>query len=609
PYKHDTATPWKRSYLPDFYLPEHDLYLEHFGINRDGKTAPNVNGARYREAMDWKRKLHRDHGTVLLETYSWMREEGTLTRELERQLRDHGAEPKLLSKDEIAAIVEQANTPFAEFLGLIDTFRALFQGQGASWEALQAKAQTERERAFLAVFQPVFAAYRARLAETRTIDFDDMINAARAHVQAGQFTSPYTHIIIDEFQDISETRLGLLMDLRAQVPHARLFAVGDDWQSIYRFAGSDVGIMTSFVDHVGPAARVDLDIAYRYPQRLVDVSSRFVMKNPAQLRKALRAASGDGESQPVTIIQEEAGEENAAAAAIALAAACDEVVARAAGQPASVLILGRYNALDDHHVRGNIVRLAQQGIAARFLTVHKAKGQEADFVIVPGLKRGARGFPSEIADDPVLQLVLSPGEAFPHSEERRLLYVALTRARRHVFLIVPAREPSDFVTEDLDSDELREYVRRVGASPRPTLVCPRCKGRTIVRRDGKGSSFWACEHFPLCHGRLDPCPRCQQGVMVFRPDAAAGQEFECMACHYQRPACARCGEGFMVERNGRRGPFLGCSMFARGGCEYTQDGHDVAVRQPAGVRTPPGAPLGPLRQRVRAPRETPPTAH
>lgn len=585
PYKVETRTPWKRAYLPDFYLPEHDIYLEHFGINSSGGTAPHVNARRYKDAIQWKRNLHRENGTTLVETYSWMREDGALTREMERLLEAHGVIPRRLSDEEITAIVEEANISFSDFLGLIDTFRALFQGQGASWSAVHSHAHTVRDQVFLTIFRPAYEAYRKHLEETGAIDFDDMINLAREHVQADRYRSRYTHIIVDEFQDISATRLGLLTDLRAQVPRARLFAVGDDWQSIYRFAGSDVGIMTNLPAFVGPLARVDLDLAYRYPQELVDISSWFVTRNPAQLQKHLRSASGAGGDPPITILYQEARTREDAASALEIA--CEEIIARSGGKPATVLILGRYNSDNSDDVSRCIARLRNARVIARFLTVHKAKGQEADFVILPDLRRGTRGFPAQIADDAVLRMVLSPGEAFPHAEERRLFYVALTRARRRVYLIVPERDPSEFVTAELCSEELQQYVR-VRGDARYKPLCPRCNGRTIVLKDGGGKPFWACEHFPVCHGRLTSCPQCVTGVMELTT-AQDQDAFVCRVCQHTRPRCPRCGEGFLLERNGRRGPFLGCSMFAQEACRYTCDGHDVTRCPPDSMHLSSGS--------------------
>jgi len=86
------------------------------------------------------------------------------------------------------------------------------------------------------------------------------------------------------------------------------------------------------------------------------------------------------------------------------------------------------------------------------LTVHRSKGLEADYVILDGLTADKFGFPSEIEDDPLLGLVLARQDNYPHAEERRLFYVALTRARHQVHLIVDRNQPSPFALELLSNE-------------------------------------------------------------------------------------------------------------------------------------------------------------
>jgi len=284
PYPEPTATPWRRQYQPDFYLPDYDLYLEHFGIDARGEPASGIDGAAYRQAMEWKRALHRLHGTTLVETYSYLKDRGGLIDNLEHLLASHGVVPQQLSEEDKAAITADGNRPFSDFVNLIAQFLSLYQGAGSDRVAVEARAKSKRDRGFLEIFWRLFDAYRAELNRTGRIDFDDMINRARDYVRANRFRGNFTHILVDEFQDISLNRLGLLIELRSQAPHGRLFVVGDDWQSIYRFAGSDVGIIiTHLPDHVGAIARVDLDIAFRYPQELLVATSAFVTANPSQL--------------------------------------------------------------------------------------------------------------------------------------------------------------------------------------------------------------------------------------------------------------------------------------------------------------------------------------
>ena len=229
-------------------------------------------------------------------------------------------------------------------------------------------------------------------------------------------------------------------------------------------------------------------------------------------------------------------------------------------------MLARYNFTLDE-----FTRLGPEGPQpTRALTVHSAKGLEADYVIVIDLRCGTLGFPTEIEDDPVLRLLLGEEQHFPNAEERRLFYVALTRARSRLYLLGDASETSPFIQEllgqqyagwvDLFGDESQRYR------------CPRCSGRTIQRREGAYGAFWGCMHYPACHGRLPECRKCGVGVMQpVRPEEPHG--YHCTHCEQTTRTCPGCGIGALIEREGPRGPFLGCSEWRPDGrgCDYTEN--------------------------------------
>lgn len=576
-YPYQPDDPKRRRYRPDFYLPEYDLYLEHFGIDRDGNTAPHIDRDEYQRAMQWKRELHRTHGTTLVETYSYFKdEEGGLIGQLEALLRRHGVVPRPLTPDEIDAITAEANRPFSDFVTLVAQFLALYKGNGLTDEAVRRKATSRRDRAFLDVFRKLYLAYEHELARTRQIDFHDMINRARAAVQNGPFRSPYRYLIVDEFQDISENRLGLLQDLRAQQPHARLFVVGDDWQSIFRFTGSDATIIPNLDKRVGATERVDLDITFRYHQELLDFSSGFITANPHQLRKTLRAHDGPGYYLPVCVIFDSArsGElqlSTGVNAVSPLELACQDILARQQGEPATLFVLGRYTFSRPDEFDRLRRWLDAKGIEAEFLTAHASKGKEADYVIVVGLEAGEYGFPSNVADDPVMQMVLSEVDDYPYAEERRLFYVAVTRARKRVYLISSQDNPSPFILPDILDGPLRNYVETVGEVSE-CYRCPSCGGRTIRRTTGTYGVFWACSHYPLCYGKLDACPRCKDGGLEPVEDGRSAARYRCIGCGYEPEPCPQCQRGYLRERWGRHGPFLGCSRWTPdGGCQYTRN--------------------------------------
>jgi DNA helicase-4 len=165
-----------------------------------------------------------------------------------------------------------------------------------------------------------------------------------------------------------------------------------------------------------------------------------------------------------------------------------------------VILLGRYNFQEP----SDLARLqrAHPHLSIRFSTVHAAKGLEADVVVVLDLSVGRHGFPSGVTDDPVLSLVLADSDPFPHAEERRLFYVALTRAKRCVHLIVPRSKPSPFAKEIAEAS----FAARQHGEPELAVErCRDCGGAMTLRRAGR--DFLACTNFPLCRGTRRAPPR------------------------------------------------------------------------------------------------------
>ncbi|MCY4589628.1 MAG: UvrD-helicase domain-containing protein, partial [Alphaproteobacteria bacterium] len=430
-YEHETATAEKRQYKPDFHLPDHGIYIEHFGIDGAGNTAPFVDREKYLEEMAWKRQVHAERGTVLVETFTHERAEGRLIRNLEEKLAAHGVELTPLPRERVFAVLEDGGR-IDPLIRVLATFLQHFKGSRLSLEEVAERAHSlddeGRAEAFLTVFGPIFERYRETLAKAGEIDFHDMIGRATEHVEAGRYRRPFGYILVDEFQDISPARARLLKALLDSSPGAQLFAVGDDWQAIYRFGGSDIAVMREFGDRFGDFERIDLETTFRCSDRIAAVATDFVLRNPAQIRKTVRAVRKvDGPAVHVGL----PGDEGLSL----LKEALDRIAEDAARHDGTsdVLLLGRYRHLQPL----NLGSLANQypGLRFSYMTVHRSKGLEADYAVVLGLCAGKYGFPVEMADDPLLDLVMAAPEAHSNAEERRLLYVALTRARRQAFLL------------------------------------------------------------------------------------------------------------------------------------------------------------------------------
>lgn len=500
PYRHDTADAQHRQYRPDFFLPDADAYLEHWALDAKGEPPPAFTG--YKEGMAWKRQVHATHQTTVLETTMAQLWSGQAFHYLAAELARRGV---TLDPDPDRAVPGRRPIENAR---LARTFRSLLihaKSNRLSVADLRKRLQAGtagqfrfRHEMFLGLFEKLWNAWEDRLQADRCIDFEDMLNLAADCVEQGRWTSPYELVMVDEFQDASQARVRLVKGL-VQGPGKHLFAVGDDWQSINRFAGSDLSVMTHFQDEFANAVRLNLDTTFRCPQSLCDLSSRFVQKNPQQLRKVVRSARPDV-TEPVRIVRVEDEARIRAAVEQRVAQIAAEVPH---GQQAHVYLLGRYQKDAAYLPAVHDLRK----VALRFITVHASKGLEADHVILPRMSSETLGFPSQVADDPVLQLAMPEGETCEHAEERRLFYVALTRARSTVTLITLKNKESVFITELARDHRLK--IRDADGEESRGEVCPACQRGFLTQRKGKYGPFLSCSTFPKCDyaRNLDAAPR------------------------------------------------------------------------------------------------------
>ena len=556
-YEHDTATPKKRQYQPDFCLPEAQVYIEHFAINAAGGTPSFINRKEYLRSMDWKRQLHAKHKTTLIETYSHECAAGELTERLARKLIAHGVTLSPIPPEKVFAILEEQGR-INPFTRLVATFLEHYKGAQLSFKELAQRAASAsdapRAKAFLSVFRPIFERYQETLFRSGQIDFHDMINKATEHVEVGRFRSPFGYILVDEFQDISPGRARLLKALLDQSSTAQLFAVGDDWQAIYRFAGSDIAVMREFEERFGDSARVNLETTFRCPDHIATVATKFILKNQAQIPKKVRSTR-QVSGPSVLVGFPEKG--------ISLLHETLNQIVVDAGQhdgKSTVLLLGRYRRTRPPGMSS--LQKQYPRLCLSYMTVHTSKGLEADYVVVLGLCSGKYGFPTEITDDPLLDLVLASPEGHPNAEERRLFYVAITRAKRRVFLLANDGPPSPFVLELIDD---AYDVTVFGRLPENDVPCPRCVRGRLGRRQNirNGSTFYGCSNWPYCDYRQSSCPACSTGLPVRK-----GGAFRCRDCGWAIDSCPQC-DGWLRPRFSKYGPFLGCSNWPD--CDYKQD--------------------------------------
>lgn len=566
-YKIDTRDQNYKQYQPDFYLIEADIYIEHFAVDIAGKTPEFIKQQAYLDGMAWKRKLHQQHQTTLIETYSYLKQQGRLTEYLAEKLQEHGVKFKPLSQDKLLDNLYRKGL-VSVLSKLIADILSLFKLSGRQQLFInKEQASSPSAQAIQHLFEPIFNAYQQELTQTESIDFDDMILRATEYVHEGKYQSPFLHILVDEFQDISEARANLLRALLAQHQDATLFCVGDDWQSIYRFAGSNIGLMNQFDGQFGHAATNILDKTFRFNNKINEVAARFIQQNPYQLKKEI-VCQHQISTEAISVIKTSEMEQG-------IIAALNAIKQQTTNTKVSVLILGRFS-----HSKPELRRLRAQFpiMQIDFMTVHTSKGKEADFVIVTDLTKGKFGFPSEKNSHPILETLLPIGDDYRHAEERRLFYVALTRAKHHVYLLTHPYRSSNFVRELIEDGypvalidknlTLQNADNFITSSP-----CPACKTGFLTPRDGH-SSFLGCSHYPYCHYTQQACQWCGGETYLESGFLRCKNKH----CDYKVPKCPKCDTGILKIKPGNGRKFWGCSNYSKGeefSCTYTTNFIDL----------------------------------
>jgi len=454
-YEYEAKASWARvsadrdAYHPDFKLLDKDAHIEYWGINRAGEVAPwlETTSATYQQGMAWKRDEFRRAGKVLLEFYEYERTEGTLEAALEQRLTAAGVplRPMTLAEVEKAAgdmkyVGSAIEKLLVQFLA---NARALRRPPGEIRAHLD-KA-TPRVHHFGLLGLAVLERYEVRLAAEGRIDFSDMLHRAADILETGTNPLPkFRHVLVDEFQDTSAAMARFLKALLA-VNDARLFAVGDDWQAIYGFAGGDVAHIVNFEKHFGPASTTMLGVNYRSPAIIVQAGSALIAHNPNQIPKHVVVASRERGEAYV----HEVPDDDAEIVGATIRLIQEE---RQRGKPEDVLVLSRTNHLLEPIIeacRRNRIPLGDPDrnvSGVRVLSGHKAKGLEAPVVIVVNASDHLLGFPSKVENPDVLEPVrMSTGN--DAAEERRLFYVAITRAMKRLHLISRKGLPSPYLAE------------------------------------------------------------------------------------------------------------------------------------------------------------------
>ena len=337
---------------------------------------------------------------------------------------------------------------------LIKTFISLYKSN--NYDITYFKTILKRIRFTLNIFEyihnkhlillifNIYIYYEYNLKEENAIDFNDMINKSITYLKEHGLKDKWKYIIIDEYQDTSYIKFQMIKEIINHT-NANLLAVGDDFQSIYRFTGCDLKIFLNFTKYFDNSKVLKIVNTYRNPQELINVAGKFIMKNKSQYKKNL--ISSKHLYKPIKIVYSD-NKINTFKYLLKKLKKKD------------IMVLGRNNKDIYKYIDKTFTELEDnfftyKDIKFKYLTVHRSKGLECDNVILINVEDSLIGFPTKIKDEKILKYVNNTKDYYPFEEERRLFYVALTRTKNYVYII------SSYKHESIFTKEIKEYQDNV----------------------------------------------------------------------------------------------------------------------------------------------------
>ncbi|MBK8194075.1 MAG: UvrD-helicase domain-containing protein [Lewinellaceae bacterium] len=443
-------------FRPDFYIPAANLFIEH------------VSNKSY--SMRDKEEQFQQGGVLYVKTYERMAENSALFNlALDNLVRGRLPANYNTSKSITFQEAFQGHLDHVkEFVKTVMRITDLIKVESLNPEQVLSNArndQHERVRNFYKLAIPVVSDYEKYCIDKSYLDFNDLISTTVSLLKnqediAHKVRARYPYVLVDEFQDVNNLQVDLIKLLLTD--QTQLFCVGDDWQSIYGFRGSNVDYIIEFEKHFPPSTIIKLNLNYRSTQNIVGASNEVIKNNRHKIEKDILASKN---SEHKIVVYAGIDEDENVAYCMQKVRECLE-----AGIPAEeILFLYRRSKMFQPFFEG----LKKEGLSIPHKTIHSAKGLEAKIVFIVGLTDGFGGFPDIWLEDRIFQVVKKANLDLLLEEERRLFYVAITRAKDKLFLITEKGRESSFLKEIPDT-----YTVRTGV-PMPSVVeevriCPSC---------------------------------------------------------------------------------------------------------------------------------------
>lgn len=353
------------------------------------------------------------------------------------------------STDEYLKVLDDKKEEINKFINVVSTFIKLYKCNGYEisyfkdmLDKLSKKILKKIDCYYILIIFNIYIKYSQYLTDNNEYDFDDLIVEATKIVKESAYIKKFRYIIIDEYQDSSYIRFNLIKKI-VNYNNSYFMAVGDDFQSIYKFSGSDIGLFINFQNYFKNGHILKIQTTYRNSQELVNVAGNFIMKNKKQIRKEMKSNSHI--RKPIKIVYYEKEEADFYKLCLYLKR----------NNKCNILVLGRNNNDINNYISSKVKITEDKRIILKddskmninYMTMHRSKGLECDDIIIINLKDDALGFPSKMEQNKILEYIRKDTKKDFLEEERRLFYVALTRAKNNVYLFAPRLKSSIFVKE------------------------------------------------------------------------------------------------------------------------------------------------------------------
>ncbi|MEM1312373.1 MAG: UvrD-helicase domain-containing protein [Patescibacteria group bacterium] len=453
-----------KQYKPDFYLPKYDVYIECWGVDIHGKVPSHFKQTNYtyKQSMTWKKKVFQEKKKSLIEVFAYEMHNASYEKILTQRLKQSIAGISIMKipiKELIEKLSDEKGSAIFELSKLVSDGITKTKTNGETVDNLdnrfkeEMKEYTKRQKQFASILLYVYKAYEKRNKDEEKLDFSDLINIPNQILDDSpdHMLDMYDYVLVDEFQDISKQRLRLIQHLVNERSKTKLFCVGDDWQSIYGFAGSELQYFTQFDSYFPKPDVMYLKTNYRSSHIVVRSSCHLISKNSRQYQKEVSAHGKNNDIHEfIKIIEISA--RNSKDYNSKCAQHTSSQIQRIINNNdkilnGEILVLARYKS-SLNRVKDVLPPNLKKSTSIRFLSVHESKGVEAKHVFILDLTDDYFGFPSKILNDSVLNIV-DGGESEENKmeEERRLFYVALTRSKVDLYLYTQRNNRSQFIHE------------------------------------------------------------------------------------------------------------------------------------------------------------------